>query len=45
MVTNFNTINIASGSLAGANEGLLFFGKTVKEAGLADVGSTNEGDF
>ncbi len=45
MVANFDAVNITGSSLARADEGLLLLTEGVEEAGFADVGSTDEGDF
>ena len=45
MEFDFDTIDVAGGALAGADEGLLLLREAVKKAGFADVGASNEGDF
>ncbi len=39
---NFDAVNIAGSSLAGADDGLLFAAEGVEETGFADVGSADE---
>ena len=40
---NTDAINVTSGSLFGADDGLLFLAKSVEEAGFSNIWAANEG--
>ena len=45
MIFDLDAINVAGSSLTRADKGLLFLAEGVEEAGFADVGAADEGDF
>lgn len=45
MIFDAYAVDVTGSSLAGADESLLFLAEGVKEAGFANVGTADEGDF